>query len=291
MDGRLVPTVGLRYYNDKREAIDLRDGVRSKAERSFSSVNPRFNLAYKPADGKLYYLNIAKGFRSGALQSTAAVAAATAAGLPASAIMPQDSLWSYEVGGKWNTDRRIAVEVAVYAIDWKDAQITNLLVGAGGVTTTIISGGNDVRGYGIDFGLTWATPVRGLSAQFATNRNNLEFKKVPRNTIARVDQQIPGSPKQSATLALDYRRPVGALEFSTNVSFNYRGAQNEMTTAKESDSIRDWRLRIGVGSEKWDVSVYGLNLNDQRGVSAILSAAVVNPIQPRKVGIDANFRF
>jgi hypothetical protein len=92
-------------------------------------------------------------------------------------------------------------------------------------------------------------------------------------------------------IALDYRRPVGALEFSTNVSFNYRGAQNEMTTAKESDSIRDWRLRIGVGSEKWDVSVYGLNLNDQRGVSAILSAAVVNPIQPRKVGIDANFRF
>ncbi len=291
MDGRLVPTVGLRYYNDKREASDLRDGVRSKADRSFSSVNPRFNLAYKPADGTLYYLNIAKGFRSGALQSTAAVAAATAAGLPASAIMPQDSLWSYEVGGKWNTDRRVAVEVAVYAIDWKDAQITNLLVGAGGVTTTIISGGNDVRGYGIDFGLTWATPVRGLSAQFATNRNNLEFKKVPRNTIARVDQQIPGSPKQSATLALDYRRPVGALEFSTNVSFNYRGAQNEMTTAKESDSIRDWRLRIGVGSEKWDVSVYGLNLNDQRGVSAILSAAVVNPIQPRKVGIDANFRF
>lgn len=291
MDGKLIPTVGLRYYNDERKADDLRDGVRTRASRSFSSVNPRFNLAYKPDGSSLYYLNVAKGFRSGALQATTAVAAATAVGLPASVIMPQDSLWSYEVGAKWNVDRRVAVEVAVYSIDWKDAQITNLLVGAGGVTTTIISGGNDVRGYGIDFGLTWATPIEGLSAQFAANRNNLEFKKVPKNTIARVDTQIPGSPKQSATLALNYRRPVGAFDFTTNLSYNYRGAQSEMTTGKESDSLRDWRLRVGFGAEKWDVSVYGMNLSDQRGVSAILSSLVVNPIQPRKYGIDANFRF
>jgi len=291
LDGRLVPTVGMRYYKDKRNSNDLRDSVRTRAERSFSSINPRFNLAYKPAEGSLYYLNVAKGFRSGALQSSNAVAAATAAGLPASLIMPQDSLWSYEVGAKWNMDRRLAVEVAVYSIDWKDAQITNLLIGPNGVTTTIISGGNDVRGYGVDFGLTWATPIRGLTAQVAANRNNLEFKRVPAGTIARVDQQIPGSPKESATLALDFRRPLGALEFSTNMSFNYRGQQSEMTTGSASDSIRDWRLRLGVGGETWDFSVYGSNLSDQRGVNAVLSALVVNPIQPRKYGVDVTFRF
>ena len=46
-----------------------------------------------------------------------------------------------------------------------------------------------------------------------------------------------------------------------------------------------------MNGKTWDASIYGLNLYDQRGVAAVLSSIVVNPIQPLKVGVDVNFRF
>lgn len=291
MKGRLVPTVGVRLYKDERDLKGQLDGAAYGANRTYSSLNPRFNLAYKPERGELYYANIAKGFRSGAQQSKAAADAATAAGLPAQTLMPQDSLWSYEAGAKWDVARRLSIELAAYRIDWKDAQITNLLVGAGGVTTTIISGGNDVQGSGLDFGLVWATPVPGLTLQVSGNVNQTEFTRVPAGTTAKVGDQIPGSPKSSSNVSLTYRTQASGFDWFGHLSYGARGPQTEMTTGKSSDSVRDLRLRLGVGGKSWDASVYGLNLSNQKGVAAVLSSAAVNPIQPRKVGIDANFRF
>jgi iron complex outermembrane recepter protein len=289
--GKLVPTFGLRLYKDDRGASELRDGVASAVQRDYSSVNPRFNLAWKPAKGQLYFVNIAKGFRSGALQGQSAVTAATGAGLPAERLMPQDSLWSYEAGLKVEVARSLAFEVALYRLDWKDAQITSLLVGANNVTTTIVSGGNDIKGTGLDFGLTWATPLDGLTVQLSGNVNQTEFTKVPANIRAKVGDQISGSPKSSGTVALTYRTQLAGLGAYANLSYNTRGKQSETITGKSSDSIRDLRARVGVSGKNWDASIYGQNLNDQRGVAAVLSDLVVNPIQPRKVGLDVNFKF
>ena len=291
LGGQLVPTLGVRVYKDQRESSELRDAVASEVQRDYSSVNPRFNLAWKPAKGQLYFVNVAKGFRSGALQGQSAVTAATAAGLPAERLMPQDSLWSYEAGMKMEVAKSLAFEVAAYRIDWKDAQLTSLLIGANNVSTTIVSGGNDVQGTGLDFGLTWATPLNGLTLQVSGNVNQTEFTKVPANVKAKVGDQIGGSPKSSGTVALTYRTQVAGLGAYANVSYNMRGKQSESITGLSSDSIRDLRARVGLTGKTWDASIYGLNLNDQRGVAAVLSSIVVNPIQPLKVGVDVNFRF
>jgi iron complex outermembrane receptor protein len=294
--GKLVPTLGLRLYRDQRRASELRDNVPLSTSRNYSSLNPRLNLAYKPTREQLLFVNVAKGFRSGALQGQAAVAAARAAGLPAELLMPQDSLWSYEAGWKASVGRSLSFEAAVYRIDWKDAQITNLLVTTNPVsgavtTTTVVTGGTDIEGTGLDIGVVWNTPLQGLSVQLAGNVNQTEFTRVPANIRARVGDQIPGSPKQSASLALAYRTQAAGLDWFANASYNHRGSQSEMITGLSSASITDVRLRLGVGGKGWDASVYGNNLNDQRGVAAVLSAAAVNPIQPRKVGVDLNVRF
>jgi outer membrane receptor protein involved in Fe transport len=291
LGGKLVPTLGVRFYKDQRDSSELRDAVASTVQRDYSSVNPRLNLAWKPTKGQLYFVNIAKGFRSGALQGQAAVTAATAAGLPAERLMPQDSLWSYEAGMKMEVAKSLAFEVAAYRIDWKDAQLASLLIGANNVTTSVVSGGNDVQGTGLDFGLTWATPLDGLTMQLAGNVNKTEFTKVPANVKAKVGDQIGGSPKSSGTVALTYRTQIASLGAYANVSYNVRGKQTENNTGLSSDAIRDLRARVGVNGKGWDASIYGLNLNDQRGVAAVLSAIVVNPIQPLKVGMDVNFKF
>lgn len=291
MSGKLVPTLGARAYHDVRTAHDLRDGKVTDATRTFDSVNPRFNLAYKPSTSEMYYMNIAKGFRSGALQGQAAVTAANAAGLPAEPLMPQDSLWSYEGGFKSDISRSVAIEVALYQIDWKDAQINSLLIGANGVTTSVVSGGMDVQGRGIDFGINWAAPVNGLSFQLAGNVNATEYTRVPKGIKAQVGDQISGSPKKSATVAMNYRTTVAGLKVYTNLSYNFRDAQTEMVTGAASDSIRDLRARVGVSGKNWDASLYGQNLTNQQGIAAVLSSLVVNPIQPRKIGVDLSFKF
>ena len=68
MDGRLIPLVGLRYFEDDRSADDSAEQV-SVDDQNFDSWNPRFNLAWVPNDTSNYYLNVVKGFRSGELNS------------------------------------------------------------------------------------------------------------------------------------------------------------------------------------------------------------------------------
>lgn len=289
--GKLTPTFGLRYFRDKREGADHIDGVPGNAERTFSSLNPRFNLAYKPVAGQLYYANVAKGFRSGAFQAQSAVNAAAGLGLPAQRLMPEDKLWSYELGSKLELGRTVAVEAAIYQIDWKDAQLTNLVANAVGVATTVITGGVDIRGRGLDLGLTWATPVPGLSFQIGGNINATEFTRAPASGAARVGAQIPGSPRKSTVLQANYRTTVGGLRLTTNLTYAYRAAQGELTTGLESDLIRDLRTRVTIGGNNWDASVFATNLKNQKGVAAVVNSAAVNPIQPRKVGVELAYRF
>lgn len=290
-DKQLVPTVGVRYYHDNRKSNGITDGTADNASRTFSSFNPRFNLAFKPMKDQLYYINIAKGFRSGAFQDRLSVQAANAAGLEASRLLPQDSLWSYEAGLKWEASKSLAFEAAVYYIDWKDAQITNLLLGANGVTTSIISGGTDVRGRGVDLGLTWATPLKGLALQLSGNVNKTEFQKVAPRTVGILGAQIPGAPKTTGTAALSYKTDIDVFKFSSNLSYSYRDSQKEITTGNSSESIRDLKFRIGIGQKDWDASIYGTNLTNQKGIAAVLSAAVVNAIQPRKFGVDVSYKY
>ncbi len=291
MNGQLVPTLGLRVYRDERSSNSTALGVPTAAARTFSSTNPRLNLAYKPAQGALLYTNIAKGFRSGTLQGKTAADTATSLGLPASVLMPDDSLWSYEVGGKWDIARSLAVELALYRIDWKDAQLTTIYRKPDGTSVTFVSGGSDIGGTGVDFGLTWATPVSGLSLQVAGNVNQTEFKRTPAASKSKVGDQIPGSPKKSGSLAVNYRGELVGLGFTANTSYNYRGSQTELATGLASDSIRDLRVRLGVGQKAWDASLYAMNLNNQKGVAAVLNSATVNAIQPRKIGLDVAYRF
>ena len=133
-------------------------------------------------------------------------------------------------------------------------------------------------------------PLQGLSVPLAGNANQTELARVLASIRARVGDQIPGSPEQSASLALAYRTQAAGLDRFAGASGHHRGSQSEMIAGLSPASITDVRLRLGVGGKDWDASVYGINLNDQRGVAAVLSAAAVSPIPPRKVGVDLNVR-
>ena len=112
-------TVGLRYYHEKR-SFDQNSSLRLLTFDVFiptvgqsgykeDTVNPRFNIAWRPTENGMVYVSASKGFRSGAINSTALVNAANAGlGSDFSPLNGPDELWNYELGREVVSIRRRA---------------------------------------------------------------------------------------------------------------------------------------------------------------------------------------
>jgi outer membrane receptor protein involved in Fe transport len=82
-----------------------------------TSVTPRVALSYLADDRNLFYLTVAKGFRSGGIY--APVLGCGYGPLP----YPSDSLWSYEVGAKtFLLQSRLNLDTSVFHIRWDNDQ-------------------------------------------------------------------------------------------------------------------------------------------------------------------------
>jgi outer membrane receptor protein involved in Fe transport len=101
-----------------------------------SPVAPKLGAVYEIDPSNLVYLTAAKGFRAGGVNAILP-AAICGPGLAQYGLQPQDvpptyasdSVWSYELGGKFRLWReRVQLNLAAYRIDWRDAQL-NIDVG------------------------------------------------------------------------------------------------------------------------------------------------------------------
>src|SRR5690606_16484227 len=114
------------------------------------------------------YANVAKGFRSGGFNITS-----TGGGAAVPPTFAPDTLWTYEVGGKFQSaDRKLLIEGAVYRNEWTDVQTTTNLPG---LPSNFTTNGGKIAGWGIDGSLTYM-PVRGLTLNLTGGWNNMEYK-------------------------------------------------------------------------------------------------------------------
>ena len=229
LDGRLIPTIGGRYYTENQTldgvATDI-IGTTSAATSDHTSgtdnkFTPRFNLAFHPTDDGMIYADVAEGFRSGFIQSHAIVAAYSALNIPAGTVTPADSLWNYEVGAKWNFEKVLYAEVSLYDFQWKQAQL-NLSVGG---TPGVISVGN-VEGRGMDLTLNYRTPIEGLQLGLTGNVNSTELHDVKPGITAALpwvasEQQLPGTSRVTGSINAEYTTPLTRLPYDLRVMARY----------------------------------------------------------------------
>jgi outer membrane receptor protein involved in Fe transport len=244
-DGKLVPLVGLRYFEEdfKTDSLSLTElfltsstvgttttafdppmslGAFPTAESSgklkFDSVNPRFNLAYYPNDTSTYFINISNGFRGGTANTNALCAVTP--GCPSS--IPSDKLWNYEIGTKQSLmGGQIYVDLALYYMDWKRVrEFVNLIV----LNAQVAAG--DAEIYGVDAAIT-ATPraIPGLTLSIVGNWNSSEFSSVtPAGVVAgaAVGDRISYVPDWTATVGVDYKKPINSRWVAhLNTSYNH----------------------------------------------------------------------
>lgn len=288
LDGRLVATVGGRYFEDKRttSGVDRYTNAATPANSDkFNTFNPRFNLSYKISESFLVYGNVAKGFRSGSFQTPAQAAAASAAlGIAVPTAVQPDEVWSYEIGAKGKlADGLLTLDMALYQIDWKNIQLQTTINGV----ATLSNGGN-ARSKGIDFGLI-LRPAQGLQFQAVGNINETEFTSVlpaivALNPRAAPGSRIPGVPESSLSLSASYNWNFGSsdLKGSFAAGYTFRNSQLD-STGLSSGKLNEFNLRAGLSKDGWRVTLFAENLFNER-VALTRGSLGIQPNFPRKIG-------
>ena len=277
---RTTLTVGARYTRDEKDfnlnqplpdsvfGLLAGDALLKSAtdgpisdDDSWSSFDPRVALDFALTDDVLLYASVASGYKSGGFNSNPdRILAEGVAQKPAS--FDEESVIAYEVGIKsrfWND--RAQLNAALFYNDYEDFQIED-----NANLTILIQNAAEVETQGLEIdGNFLLTENLSLIATYAYL--DAEFKEGAFSGVDISGNQMPRSPENTASLILDYSRPIGDAgewnlrgEYVYSDSF-YFDALNEF----EQDSYGLVNARLGwrSGSGRWGAALIGENLADE----------------------------
>jgi len=293
-------TAALRYDTNKAKQDDRLASEIDKA--TFSKLQPKLSLAYKPSDDLTLYATYSQGFKSGSFNPIAA-------GSAFPRVIGKETSRNYEIGAKTSwLDRRVIFNVAAFYTEHLNPQIFQL------DAVTFTQGSLNARKAaikGFEFELA-ARPVKGVDLNAAFGYIDTEIKDFDGVTDAYVGQQLPNAPKYTLNLGAQYAYDLSdRLTAKARVDFNAQGRQSfqdfqlpaapDVYLFQKAYSTVD--AQIGLEGGQWAISVFGKNLfKEHYATSAfsryIFGAALVplasDAIQPdpgRTFGVEARVKF
>jgi iron complex outermembrane receptor protein len=295
-DDRVRVLAGGRYFRDPRTFLTL-DGtgaVTDRVKTTFTSFNPRFNVSVKANKDLMFYVNAAKGFRSGYLNSTTTSAGLALSGITGVQVVAPDSVWTYEVGSKATVlDGTLAFDTALYYSKWKDLQspVTSPL----GLAFQINSGDATIRG--VEESVTWRTPIPGLNTVASVSYSHGVYDRVTPQIASffalKAGEDLQGAPKWNGHFMLDYDTPLGntGLNLVGGATYAYTssitdgfGTKDQNGNFEFTDPRSEVSLRAGIRKGLWQVTVFANNVaNDQKSTN-LISNNWQQPI-PRTIGL------
>jgi outer membrane receptor protein involved in Fe transport len=295
LGGKLVPLIGLRYFEDNRDSLSESNGVSASSHSNPNKFTWRANLAYHVTEDWMLFINAGTGFRSGILQSRAQADAVTADGVPSDLALTPDELRNIEVGAKVAlADGKLRLATSVYDIRYTNLQSAfNTSIGLSAFANL-----GDAKTQGIDVDVTWYTPIDGFSVALVGNVNKGEFTDVvpafaqanPRNADG---ARLFNTPPHNWRVDLGYDRgPVAAgWQLFANASASVVGSarvQDAVVDSVKSYSL--YRASMGMRKDAYEVSLYGDNLLDERGPTASNGPTLLAGPYPRTVGFTFRYR-
>ncbi len=282
-------TLGLRYFRDERKQSASTPGAEPvNQDATFDTVNPRFVATFRPADGRLFYASVAKGFRSGGFNPL--IPGCT---LPNS--YEPETLWTYEVGSSASlSGGRVVVQGALYHNRWSDIQTLTICPPGFAFSTNT----GKASGTGADLQLTLA-PSRSLRLSLTGNYNDSQYDTaaaahdegdpidyVPDYTLGvSADWTFRWSSKVPGLLHADYQKTDSFLITLRNV----------VPEPLSSDAISGLSARLSATVGRVDLFVYGQNLLDEDGAlyPACVPCGLPSPVsaQPRTIGVGFGFDY
>ena len=295
---------------------------------------PRFIASYKVGASTRLNAQVSRGFRLGGINDPLNVPLCTAQDLVifgGKDAWKDETAWNYEVGSKSRIMRgRGAFNVALFDMEISDLQAT---VTAGSCSSRVIFNVPKARSRGIEVEFSAAPNEHfdfSLSGSFNNSelRSNLDSATAVAVTGIREGARLPTVPEAqvAATATYQWQLKAGALAYVTGtyqhtgsrftqigdqaagfgtvnlLSFapNTIGGPLTATTFRFDPELPSYDIvnaRIGVLRGKWDISIFGNNLTDERALLALDqergTRARVGYLtnQPRTFGITARLNF
>nr|WP_279347135.1 TonB-dependent receptor [Govania unica] len=298
-------TAGTRYFDYSKSIIgettrglDLLGAVVKPPTKVKSGEDGwifKFHGSYKPTEDLLIYAQASEGFRPGGVNQVI--------GLPG-ALAPYgaDRLWNYEIGAKSSWfDNRLIANIAGYWINWKNMQITARSANSAYI---YISNTGTARIRGLEFEMI-LRPTEGVeltaSANYIAARLQGDQILDTMRTPGLKGDAIPNVPECSASLSLQYLRPVKQeLVAFLRGDITYIGPSH--TEFRPTDSHYDRQgdfmlvnLRGGFESSDWDAYLYVNNVFDSLAPFTVISSEfvrqAVTSAPPRTIGLSVTRRW
>ena len=289
--------VDTAYVGDDPAFLALPDQT---ASRSFSEVQPKGSLSYNVTDDILVYGTVARGFRTGVPNPTAAFAG----GLPR--FIEPEIANTYEIGMKSSWfDNRVAFNLSLFHSDIKNRH--HFFFGAALQSLTTFDSA-DVNGIEVDVvallteGLQLTASAGFMSAEISSDEITEYVDFDTGEVVLTVNNNgntLPDTPETTINIALDYYRPlIWNVDLVGRVSYRYIDriffdTENFIDDGGDKHFVD---LRIGLESAPGGWSVVGFvnNANDERTyTNYALSGGQGNyiPNQPRNYGVEFSYRF
>ena len=271
-------------------------------------VAPRLIVSYKIGDTTKINAQVSRGFRLGGINDPLNFSLCTPqdrSTFGGHTNWNDETVWNYELGAKSKIlGGKASVDVSVFYMDIHDLQAT---VTAGSCSSRVIFNVPKARSMGVDAEFEVA-PTRNFDFTLSGSYDDAKLQSTltstaPDGTVSIVSgiqdgARLPSVPKLKFAVAATYQWEVraGYLAYVTAVNqfvgsrFTAVGDQNLGTLSIPAFAARTpgspytesvftynpempaydiVNARIGVKQEKWDFSLYGNNLTDQRALLAL----------------------
>ena len=314
-------TFGVRHFHqdftDAQSYDDYAFPTHLPATPHSSTANKtigKVDISYEYLDRQFVYALWSQGFRRGGANSVPLSGPFQES--PQLSTYQPDKTNNYEAGFKGRLDNGMRYTADVFVIKWDKPQISQSLPSG----NLAVFNGNTAESKGVEFEVGGPLVLRGLSysvgysyadaqltSDFSLPANDGSGTIVAGELTGKSGQQLPGSPKNSATANLTYDFPVMA-EYDVSLLLNgtYRsdiklGISPSLgyVTPPASESFMIMNFSATLTHKPWRVSAYVQNLTDKQEilvpatnpnrVDGLSNDQVVN--MPREVGVRAAYTF
>lgn len=308
---KLTVTAGLRYFNWQQDISFYQSGLFNGEANSDTrptgktdGVNPKLNVSYDLTDDVLVYAQAAKGFRYGGINGAIpqSVCAAELGEVERQGgdtrFFDPDETWNYEIGAKGRAaDGRIIFNATIFQIDWTDMQTSRSFECGFGFRENV----GQATSQGLELELT-AKPSDNLTLNIGGSYTEATLDQDVPNLNAEEGDPAPFVPELSLSGSAEYTQSISdEMEGFVFLNAQYtddRGTEFSAANAnyRKMKGFTTANLRIGVKWEDLEISLYGNNLFDSRGVVRSSRRPPFDPdasirVQPRTIGFTVRSHF
>ena len=293
-------TVGLRYSHDSKRysggsfipvapygpyGVDLAPavlGVPLYSEDSFEEddVSGKIGIDWKPSDDLLFYLTWSKGYKSGGYDGSTITSVAS--------FEPffGESVYAWEAGLKSVTSGRVERwNLSYFSYDYQDMQAeAQRSIPVQGAFESIRANVGEGAVWGLESDI-WLKPASGLNVRFGISYVNSKISdwhvdglesfdpevvaEATADIKAHIGNAIPDAPQLTVNGLVSYTwRITPLLSSKIVVDFNYtdevyKNIDNDEHLKADSYWLLNARVTIAPEHARWEVSLWGKNLNDE----------------------------